>query len=238
MGKNSKGFVNKILSTDIKTLIIIGLGILLLLRNCAGTVEDKDVEIVKVDGKNYELLERKIDTVIVEKEVIVEKYVPKYITKIKTVEVEIPVDVDSLAIVKKYFETYVVKDTLNLTYDFPKEVTDNQGKKPDSTLGFGILTDKITQNQIVERDVKWNFRIPTVYNTTIVKDPPKNQLYYGFNLGINKQDVFSSASGGLILKTKQDKLYQLNLGVQNATNSGLTPYVSGGLFWKINLKKK
>ena len=50
MGKNSKGFVNKILSTDIKTLIIIGLGILLLLRNCAGTLEDKDVEIVKVDG--------------------------------------------------------------------------------------------------------------------------------------------------------------------------------------------
>jgi hypothetical protein len=235
MGK--KGFVGKFLNLDIKTVIIIGLGVVLLLRNCTGSDSNKDIEIVKVDGKDYELLERKIDTVVVEKEVIVEKYVPKYITKVETVEVQIPVDVDSLAIVRKYFETYVVKDTLNLTYDFPKEVTDGEGNKPDSTLGFGILTDKITQNQIVERDVKWNFRIPTVYNTTIVKDPPKNQLYYGFNLGVNKTDVFSSASGGLILKTKQDKLYQLNLGVQNAEGTGLTPYVSGGLFWKINLKK-
>jgi hypothetical protein len=220
---------------DIKTLIIIGLVIFLLLRNCGGT-SGGEIETVKVDGKKYELLKQKTDTVYIEKEVKVPTYVPKYITKVVTETVEVPIDVDTLAIIERYYATYEVKDTLNLTYDFPSGVTDSLGQRPSPNLGFGILTDRISQNSVVSRDVNWYFKIPTVYNTTIVKELPKNQFYYGFNLGVNQTDIFSSASGGLIWKTKKDRLYQLNLGV-SSVDGGVSPYVGGGMFWKIKLGK-
>jgi len=219
---------------DLRTIIIVGLVILLLLRNCGGSNGDK--EIVKVDGKKYELVKHTVDTVFVEKKVIVPTYVPKYVTKVVTETVQVPIDVDTLSILKDYFATYEVKDTLNLTYDFPSNVIDSLGQKPSPNLGYGLLTDKISQNQILSRDITWNFKIPTVYNTTIVKELPKLEFYYGFNLGMNSQDLFNNASGGIIMKSKTEKLYQLNLGVQNAPN-GVAPYVGGGLYWKIKLKK-
>ena len=89
-----------------------------------------DKEIVNIDGEDFELIKKEIDTVYVEKEVQVTKYVPKYITKEVIKEVEIPVDVDSLTIIKEYFSQVTVKDTLNLKYDFPTTVTDSLGNKP------------------------------------------------------------------------------------------------------------
>jgi hypothetical protein len=218
------GLSNKFFKLDIKTIIIVGLIIFLLLRGCGDTPQGTK-EIVKVDGKKYELVDKTIDTVFVEKRVEVPTYVPTH--------------VDSLQIIKDYYSKFVTKDTLKLTYEFAPEITiDSIGTKPNPTLGFGVITDTITQNKILSRDVVWNFEVPTIYNTTIVKDLPKTQLYYGFNLGGNKQDIFSTASGGLILKTKSDKLYQLNLGVQTNGVDGVVPYIGGGIFWKINLNKK
>jgi len=229
---------NRFFKLDIKTIIIVGLIIFLLLRGCGDTPQGTK-EIVKVDGKKYELVDKTIDTVFVEKRVEVPTYVPKYVDRVVEKIVKIPTHVDSLQIIKDYYSKFVTKDTLKLTYEFAPEITiDSIGTKPNPTLGFGVITDTITQNKILSRDVVWNFEVPTIYNTTIVKDLPKTQLYYGFNLGGNKQDIFSTASGGLILKTKSDKLYQLNLGVQTNGVDGVVPYIGGGIFWKINLNKK
>lgn len=227
----------KLFKIDFKTLVIIGLCVFLLLRNCSSSSNEPG-EMVNIDGKEYELLKQTIDTIIVEREVKVPIYVPKYIEKVVTETVEIPMNVDSLAIIKEYFSKYQIKDTLNLTYDFPNGLTDSLGKKPNPSLGYGIVTDIISQNKIQSRDVEWYFKIPTIYNTTIVKEPAKTQLYYGFNLGGSKEDIFSNASGGLILKSKKDRLYQLNVGVQNNPNIGMSPYFGGGMYWKINLNKK
>ena len=232
------GLSNKFFKLDIKTIIIVGLIIFLLLRGCGDTPQGTK-EIVKVDGKKYELVDKTIDTVFVEKRVEVPTYVPKYVDRVVEKIVKIPTHVDSLQIIKDYYSKFVTKDTLKLTYEFAPEITiDSIGTKPNPTLGFGVITDTITQNKILSRDVVWNFEVPTIYNTTIVNDLPKTQLYYGFNLGGNKQDIFSTASGGLILKTKSDKLYQLNLGVQTNGVDGVVPYIGGGIFWKINLNKK
>ena len=229
---------NRFFKLDIKTIIIVGLIIFLLLRGCGDTPQGTK-EIVKVDGKKYELVDKTIDTVFVEKRVEVPTYVPKYVDRVVEKIVKIPTHVDSLQIIKDYYSKFVTKDTLRLTYEFAPEITiDSIGTKPNPTLGFGVITDTITQNKVLSRDVVWNFKVPTIYNTTIVKDLPKTQLYYGFNLGGNKQDIFSTASGGLILKTKSDKLYQLNLGVQTNGVDGVVPYIGGGIFWKINLNKK
>ena len=216
-------------------LILLLFGIILFLRGCGTDYGDKT--LVEVDGEQYELLESKTDTIYVEKEVKVTKYVPKYITKEVIKEVEIPVDVDSLAIIKDYFSKITVKDTLNLTYDFPDVVTDSLGNKPNGDLGFGILTDVISQNSIESREIDWFFKIPTVYNTTIVKELPKNEFYWGLNGGFNKEDIISNVGAGLILKNKKNNLFQLGLGIQNNSNtSQLAPFITGGMYWKIGKK--
>ena len=214
-------------------IILLLLGIILFLRGCGTDYGDKT--IVDVDGEQYELLESKTDTVFVEKEVKVTKYVPKYITKEVIKEVEIPVDVDSLAIIKDYFSKVTVKDTLNLAYDFPAVVTDSLGNKPSGDLGFGILTDVISQNRIESREIDWFFKIPTVYNTTIVKELPKNEFYYGLGLGVDQVNGFGSFSVNGLLKTKKMNIYGLNLGLSNQLGE-YKPFVGTSLYWKIGKK--
>tara|TARA_B110000977_G_scaffold155297_1_gene197512 strand:- start:517 stop:1206 length:690 start_codon:yes stop_codon:yes gene_type:complete len=214
-------------------IILLLLGIILFLRGC-GT-DYGDMEIVEVAGEKYEVLESKTDTIYVEKEVKVTKYVPKYITKEVIKEIEIPADVDSLAIIKDYFSRVTVKDTLNLTYDFPKIVTDSLGNKPSGNLGFGILTDIISQNRIESREIDWFFRIPTVYNTTIVKELPKNEFYYGFGAGMDQTNGFNNVSGNILFKTKKMNIYGLNIGISNQLGE-YKPFVGGSLYWKLGKK--
>jgi len=228
-----------ILKKYFKEILIVGLIIvILLMRACSGDSSVDQKDIVKVDGKDYELLEQKIDTVFVDKIVEVKKYVPKYVDRVVEKVVEIPADVDSLKIIEDYYSKYIVKDTLNLTYDFGPEITvDSLGTKPNPSLGFGILTDTISQNQIISRDIKWNFQIPTIYNTKIVKELPTRQLYYGIGAGFNKTDFIGSAKFGILYKDKKDKVFGLDLGVLNANNN-VTPYVGGSMYWKLSFKKK
>jgi hypothetical protein len=46
---------------------------------------------------------------------------------------------------------------------------------------------------------------------------------------------------GFLINTKSDKMYHLGVGVANRTIDGTTgtlaPYVGGGVYWKIRLKK-
>jgi len=214
-------------------LILLLLGIILFLRGCGEDYGDKT--LVEVDGEQYELLESKTDTIYVEKEVKVTKYVPKYITKEVIKEVEIPVDVDSLAIIKDYFSKVTVKDTLSLAYDFPDVVTDSVGNKPSGDLGFGILTDVISQNRIESREIDWYFKIPTVYNTTIVKELPKNEFYIGFGTGIDQTNGLNNLSGNVLFKTKKLNIYGLNLGISNQLGE-YKPFVGGSMYWKLGKK--
>ena len=85
----------KILKKHFKEVLIIGLiAVILLMRACSGDTEEPK-EIVNVGGKDYELLEQKIDTVFVNKIVEVPKYVPKYVDRVVEKIVEIPADVTS-----------------------------------------------------------------------------------------------------------------------------------------------
>lgn len=228
-----------ILSKYFKEILIIGLVIvILLMRSCSGGGDEPQKELVNVDGEDFELLKQTVDTVFVDKIVEVKKYVPKYVDRVVEKVVEIPVDVDSLKIIEDYYSKYIVKDTLNLTYDFGPEITvDSLGTKPNPSLGFGILTDTISQNQIISRDIKWNFQIPTIYNTKIVKELPKRQFYYGIGADFNKTDFIQSAKFGILYKDKKDKMWGINLGALNANNN-VTPFIGGSMYWKLSLKKK
>jgi hypothetical protein len=211
--------MKKILNFDIKTILVILLIGVVVFQQCGRQTETPG-EIISVDGKDYELLKHTIDTVYQEIEVEVPTYVPEYITKIETVEVEIPANVDSLQIIKDYFSKYEVKDTLVL-----------------EGLGKGYITDIISQNKIESRNIKWDYKIPTILDTKIVKELPKNQLYLGLNTNFDKANVINSVGVGAILKTKRDRIYQLNSGVSNSITGETQPYVGGGLYWKIKIRK-
>ena len=181
---------------------------------------------IRIDGKKYEVIKHTIDTVdVVKTKVVTKKGEDIYHEVIVEKEVIIPTIIDTAALLKDYYSKVLYKDVLVL---------------PDS-LGTVAVTDTISQNRILGRTFNASVKQRTIKETTIVKEPAKTQLYYGLNAGFNKEDYVSAIGAGLILKTKKDKIYNLNIGVNNTTTDGingtLSPFIGFGTYWKIKLKK-
>jgi len=181
---------------------------------------------IRIDGKKYEVIKHEIDTVdIVKTKVVTKKGEDIYHETIVEKEVIIPAIVDTAALLKDYYSKVLYKDVLVL---------------PDS-LGTVAVTDTISQNKILNRTFNASVKQRTIKQTTIVKEPARNQVYYGLTGGFNKADVVSSIGAGLILKTKKDKIYQFTLGVDNrivdGTTGGISPFIGFGTYWKIKVKK-
>jgi hypothetical protein len=191
--------------------------------NPGGVMPGKKVFIA---GKAYEVIKHEIDTVdIVKTKVVTKKGEDIYHETIVEKEVIIPAVIDTMALLKDYYSKVLYKDVLVL---------------PDS-LGTVAVTDTISQNKILGRTFNANVKQRTIKETTIVKELPKTKVFYGLEGGFNKADFVSSVGAGVLINTKKDKIYQLGLGVTNqttdGTNGGFTPYVRGGVYWKLKLKK-
>lgn len=208
---------------NLKNIAIALLIVIVVFQQC-GENKKTTGEIVKVDGKKYELIKHEIDTVeVVKTKVVTKKGEDIYHETIK--EVIIPTIVDTQALLHDYFAKNIYKDTLQL---------------PDS-LGTVSLIDTITQNKILGRTFNASVKQRTIKETTIVKELPKTKLFYGFEGGFNKADVVSHLGFGVLVNTKKDKMFHLGLGVANRTTDGtsgaLAPYIGGGVYWKLKLKK-
>ncbi len=181
---------------------------------------------IRIEGKKYEVIKHDIDTMeVVKTKVVTKKGEDIYHEVIVEKEVQILAEVDTPALLKDYYSKVLYKDVLVL---------------PDS-LGTVAVTDTISQNKILGRTFDAKVKERTIKETLIVKEPAKNQVYYGLNGGFNKADVVSSVGAGIMLKTKKDKIYQFTLGVNNrvvdGTTGGFSPYVGFGTYWKIKVKK-
>jgi hypothetical protein len=208
---------------NLKNIAIVALILFVLLEwfNPGGVMPGKKVYI---EGKAYEVIKHDIDTIdIVKTKVVTKKGEDIYHETIK--EVVIPTIVDTQALLKDFFAKNIYKDTLQL---------------PDS-LGTIAMIDTITQNKIWGRTFNASVKQRTIKETMIVKELPKTQVYYGLTGGFNKADVVSNVGAGLLIKTKKDKIYNLGIGVSNrvsdGTNGTLSPYIGGGVYWKIKFKK-
>jgi len=208
---------------NFKNIVIAALIVFVLLEwfNPGGVMPGKKVFIA---GKAYEVIKHDIDTIdIVKTKVVTKKGEDIYHETIK--EVIIPTIVDTQALLHDYFAKNIYKDTLQL---------------PDS-LGTIAMIDTITQNKILGRTFNASVKQRTIKETTIVKELPKTQAYYGLTGGFNKADVVSNIGAGLLIKTKKDKIYNLGIGVSNrvtdGTNGTLSPYIGAGVYWKIKFKK-
>ena len=210
---------------NFKNIAIAVLIIFVLLEwfNPGGVMPGKKVFIA---GKAYEVIKHEIDTVdIVKTKVVTKKGEDIYHETIVEKEVIIPAVIDTMALLKDYYSKVLYKDVLVL---------------PDS-LGTVAVTDTISQNRILGRTFNANVKQRTIKETTIVKELPKTKVFYGLEGGFNKADFVSSVGAGVLINTKKDKIFQLGLGVTNqttdGTNGGFTPYVRGGVYWKLKLKK-
>ena len=210
---------------NIKNIAIAVLVVIVLLEiwNPGGIMPGKTIWI---EGKKYEVIKHEIDTVdVIKTKVVTKKGDDIYHETIVEKEVFIPANVDTAALLKDYYSKVLYKDVLVL---------------PDS-LGTVSVIDTISQNKILGRTFDAKVKERTIKETTIVKELPKNQVYFGFDGGFNKADVVSHIGTGVMLKTKKDKIYQLGVGVANrtidGTNGTLSPYIGAGVYWKIKLKK-
>ena len=210
---------------NIKNIAIAVLVVIVLLEiwNPGGIMPGKTI---RIEGKKYEVIKHEIDTVdVIKTKVVTKKGDDIYHETIVEKEVFIPANVDTAALLKDYYSKVLYKDVLVL---------------PDS-LGTVSVIDTISQNKILGRTFDAKVKERTIKETLIVKELPKTQVYYGFTGGFNKADVVSNIGGGLLVKTKKDKIYQVGVGVANrvtdGTNGSLSPYIGGGVYWKIKFKK-
>jgi hypothetical protein len=210
---------------NFKNIAIVALIIFVLLQwfNPGDILPGKKVFIA---GKAYEVVKHEIDTVdIVKTKVVTKKGEDIYHETIVEKEVIIPAVIDTAALLKDYYSKVLYKDVLVL---------------PDS-LGTVAVTDTISQNRILGRTFNANVKQRTIKETMIVKELPKTKVFYGLEGGFNKADFVSSVGAGVLINTKKDKIYQLGVGVDNRTTDGtngtFSPYLRGGVYWKIKFKK-
>lgn len=191
-------------SIEFTKITILGLILLIFLSQVQCGVENPP-EII-----NTVKVETKLDTIYLSKV----KYVPQKKTIIDTLYREIPLEVDTLTILKDYFRKVVYRDTIDI-----------------DTFGTLVIEDTISRNLITSREILSNIVIPT---TTITKKTIQNKrvLYAGASLSGNRE-VINQLGVGLMLKGKNDKLYGLGLGL----NSDLQPLITGSIYWKVSIKK-
>ena len=141
-----------------------------------------------------------------------------------TIYVPTYVQVDTAAILQKYYVTNSFIDTIKL----------------NNNQGFVYLNQDVSENKIASR--KWSATVkPKIVREPAPEPPPiKNQVFFGINGAISREDWVNSLGMGIILKTKKDHLYQIGTGVANRTVDGVTgefrPFINGGVYWKIKLK--
>ena len=180
-------------------------------------------EYIKIDGKEYELLKKTRDTIFIDSIITITEYKPSP-PKIITETVEIPADVDTLAILKDYYSKYLYNDTLQI-----------------ETFGEAYITDVVTQNRIDSRKVRFDIKIPEITETIYVKEKDKYKVFLGLGGGFYPEDKSpQSFYGSMLIKTPKDNAYNINIGgaVIGFENTEIKPFVSLTHYWKIKFGKK
>jgi hypothetical protein len=209
---------------DIRNIIILVLlaSTALVATNPGGFMPNRVKHLHIIDSIPYSVH----DTIPVEVEVEVEVPVEVEILVEKLIEVPVYPKIDTAEILKIYTAKTEHKDLIVLP--------NNQGTV--------AVTDVISENKVVSRTVDSKIKPKTVTDTVFTPIPRKNEVYFGFFGGMNKPDVIPSIGTGVMIKTKDDKIIHGGIGVYNrvvdgGTSGSFSPYISGGVYWKLKFKK-
>ena len=215
--------MKKYLNAKNITIVILIILLFLVFLNPGGQLPTRTKYVPQTDSIPYAVH----DTVTVDSlvEVEVEVEVPVEVEVEKRVEVPVYQPIDTMEILKVHFAKVQHKEVLTLP--------NNQGTV--------TLIDTISKNSIVNRQFIADIKRMIVKDTIYTKEPKKNQLFFGLNGGFNKENVVSHIGTGVLFKTKDDKIFHVGVGVANrvldGTSGTFTPYVDGGVYWKLKLKK-
>ena len=182
-------------------IILILIAILILQQTCSPQPEP---EVIVKTEVTYDTLVREIPS-----------YIPVYKTKVvNTTTVDTLynttlIPTDTAAILADYYAVYEYNDTIN----------------DDSATIY--IKDRISQNTILSRNVKYNIIYPIINTTTIL--PSKMNFYVGGGVGANKE-AFDYIGPNLLLTTKSRQAYGLGVNLLNPA----TPSVYIHIYWKIN----
>jgi hypothetical protein len=179
-------------------LIVVLIVVIFLMRSCSGKGTPVEPQIIR---------DTIVESVIIEKEYPV--YIPKvkYITKVNIDTFSTPIDTS--AILSDY---YAIK-----TYE-DKQVLDSLNL---------VITDTISQNQILGRKIAYNFTYPrkTIKETIYLN---KRELYFGVGVTGNP-DQLQYLGGEMVYKNKKRQAYGLGVGV----DQNLVPVISIRMYWKL-----
>lgn len=164
------------------------------------------------------------DTLTVQDTILIaEPYpVPYEIVRDSIVYRDVPISVDTLAILKMFDQKSVYKDTLKFEF------------------GYLLVTDTIKGGSILSRNYLAKVKQPAP-KVRIEEAEPTNKYYIGTNFGFDRPNYVYSLGTSFLYETKNDKIYQIGLGVRNRVLDGNTgvfePFIQGGVYWKLKNKK-
>ena len=208
--------MNNLFKIDTKTIIILGLIVVIFLLNMCSTDVSDDGKKVKIAGRTYTIIKHEVDTVLVPVQQVVYRN-GKDIYRENVIYVNIPSNVDTNEILKNYYSQVVYKDTLKL----------------NDSLGYISVVDTLFNNTILSR--KWESYVNkfTIKETLYLREDPRLQLFVGgfggFNSGLNS--IYLGPT--VMLKNKKENTF--NLGI--AVGSGKEVLLQGSIYRLIKLKK-
>jgi hypothetical protein len=210
---------------DIRHVIILILLLLsiLLFLNPNGIVPNRMVTIHDTVGFEVPIHDTAEVEVLVEVEIPVEVQVPYAVHD--TVTIINPIDTNAIlnALGQKIFK----KDIIKLP----------------SNIGTVTLFDTISNNRIIGRSFKSDVKQKIVRDTMYTPIPRQNEFYVGLDAKFDKPNVINIVGLSVLFKNKDDRhMYRLGVGVTNrvddqGTNGKLVPFIGGGAYWKVKLKK-
>jgi len=196
-------------------IIIVLLAGAIGVEQCRSFQTRQKPETIKVDGKKYDVIDRKIDTIYITKDSIIYRPGKKIPYKVLVEKpVYLPTKIDTNAVVGAYFSKVVYKDTLKI-----------------DKIGYISITDTLNKNKILGRSYSYEFKLPTIKDYAVVKESPRNQFYIGGNILVGNNKVFAGPQ--ILWKTKSDNIYGMNVYVDPYGSQ----YYGVSLNWKIKLKK-
>ena len=210
---------------DIRHIIILILLLIAIIEfiNPKGVMPNRTKLIPQVDSIPYAVH----DTIPVDSLVEVQVEVPVPYEVEKRVEIPVIQPVDTNEILKIHFAKVPHKDVLKLP--------NNQG-----TI---TITDTISKNSIVNRKFIADVKRMIVKDTVYTQIPRKTEAYLGIDAKFDKPNVVNVIGLSMLFKNKDDNhMYRLGVGVTNriddqGSNGNLTPFIGGGVYWKLKFKR-
>jgi len=184
-------------------LIVILVGIIIFQRACPGGHKSPcpPADTVTTVSYVYDTLWHTPEKLIIRPPVVI-------------VEKEVPADVDTAAILQRFFNSYHYTEVWE-----------------DSNQQITIL-DSVSQNQITWRDVKYLWNKPLTVITKNIITPPAEQrakVFLGGKIGGTKQEL-TAITPEIMFLSKKDHAYSIGYNLSAKS-------VELGALWKISFRK-